>query len=156
MRFFHAAEDPAWSFCLVFSVARTDSTSIASLLVNTSPDNSFAAAFRRAPPPPPSHHLPLPSCSPPSFILHLLRFPPLSLPRPRCPFSLPSPTRTHVHVCTELRVLYHIMYGRVLVHVSMALCIHALFLVHIQGESPNSGTWNIFCKLSIFTLFLLA
>lgn len=83
--------------------------SIGSPLVNTSSDDSFSAAFRpvHLPPPPP---LP-PSSATTFFVSHLFLLP---LPPP---FLLPP----HPHArTTVVRVLYHIMYGRALVHVSMA------------------------------------
>lgn len=74
----------------------------------TSSDDSFSAAFRPVHLPPP----PLPPSSATTFFvshLFLLPLPP--------PFLLPP----HPHArTTVVRVLYHIMYGRALVHVSMA------------------------------------
>lgn len=86
---------------------------------------------------PPAPRRPPPSSFPTSFSL---------LP---AALSLPSPTRAHIRLCTPgTCVVSHYVRPRVGPPI-YRLCIHALFLVHIQGESPNSATRNIFQTINL-------
>lgn len=123
--------------------------SIGSLLVNTSSDNNFPAAFRRAPPPPP----PSPPSATTFFVSHLFLL--LLLLPSRRPFSLLPPHPHARTASTYVRragtcVISHYVRPRVGPRI-YGLCIYTRYSWYIYRVS-HSGT-EIFSKTIDTTFF---